>query len=59
MIKDNEIDLTEHRDFGSQHNIITIHRNGEILSNIGDLINESFKKQVYGNIPWNVSPIFI
>ena len=59
MIKDSEIDLTEYRDFGARHNFITIHRNGETFSNIGEVINESLKKQVYGNVPWNVSPIFI
>lgn len=59
MIKDAEIDLTEHRDFGNRQNIITVHRNGETFSNIGTIISESFKRQVYGDIPWNVSPIFI
>jgi hypothetical protein len=61
MIKDAEIDLTEHRDFGEQNSspiFIRTANNGEVISNISTHIEKIFRKQVYGDIPWSVSPIY-
>lgn len=58
MISDNEIDLTEHRDFGSARiNFSEIVRNGVIYSNAHKVIERHLYKQVYGEIPWNVYPL--
>lgn len=60
MISDAEIDLTEHRDFGMNIGSRTtfINNNGVIQSNIGDIINKAYKKSVYGDKPWNVTPLY-
>lgn len=58
MIRDDFIDLTEHRDFG--HNF-----NGEgalpfmALESAAfwDIIAERENRRLYGNIPWNVYPL--
>lgn len=58
MINDADIDLTEHRDFGDRigsPNFIRL--NGQVFSDIGTYINRTFKRQVFGDIPWNVTPI--
>lgn len=57
MIKDEEIDLTEHRDFRGENNSPRfITRNGETYSNIGSYINRIVRKDLYGDNPWEVIP---
>lgn len=59
MINDADIDLTEHRDFGEHNDSpIFIRRNGQTFSNIGIYIKKVFRKNMFGSIPWNVTPKF-
>lgn len=59
MIKDNEIDLTEHRDFRGEFNSPRlIRRNGELYSDLGDFVNKAVHRDLYGNIPWSVTPLY-
>ena len=61
MIKDDEIDLTDHRDFrGERPTPLFIRReDGNIYSNIHTFIKDVFNKQVYGNFPWEVIPLHL
>lgn len=56
MINDDEIDLTEHRDFRENISSPLFIRNakGEIFSNISSYINNMVRKQFYGKFPWAV-----
>jgi hypothetical protein len=58
MINDEEIDLTEHRDFREiKDNLpIFVNRNGKIFTDTRGIDN-IVRKQVYGDIPWNVYPL--
>ena len=56
MIKDAEIDLTEHRDFNEVPSVhIRIDKHNE--HNFIDYVTNQFYKMKYGNIPWSVTPL--
>ena len=59
MINDVEIDLTEHRDFGEHFQAITlVRRNGRTFSNMGSIIEQQVRRQIYGRFPWAIKPVF-
>lgn len=55
MINDDEIDLTENRDF-REHKVFFYQTNGTIKSNFSAYVNQMLHKQIYGEFPWNVTP---
>ena len=58
MISDNEIDLTEHRDFGTTRiQFSEIIKDGVVYSNAQKVIEEHMRNQIYGSLPWNVYPL--
>ena len=59
MINDDEIDLTEHRDFRDSPQIVTFRRiNGRTYSNITTFIEQTVNRQMYGKFPWAVTPLY-
>lgn len=55
MIKDDEIDLTEHRDFrGDTSSLLFIREENGVYVNNEDFFRRMFHKKLYGDLPWSV-----
>lgn len=58
MIKDNQIDLTEHRDFRERNSspLFITRPNGDIYADIHTFMENNVYKQLYNGIPWRFKP---